>query len=42
MKGLLTMSAKERDRYRLAQAVMERRVRQARVAERLGVSVRQV
>jgi transposase len=42
MEGLLSMSAKERERYRLVQAVLERRVRQAQVSERLGVSVRQI
>jgi transposase len=42
MEGLLTMSGKERERYRLVQAIMERRLTQSRVAERLEVSVRQV
>ncbi|MFO1204151.1 MAG: helix-turn-helix domain-containing protein [Burkholderiales bacterium] len=36
------MSAKERDRLRVIEAVRERRLRQGEAAARLGLSVRQV
>jgi transposase len=39
---MITMSAKERDRLRVIEAVRERRLRQGEAAARLGVSVRQV
>lgn len=42
VEGMVTMSAKERDRLRLIEAVRERRLRQGEAAARLGLSVRQV
>jgi transposase len=39
---MITMSAKERDRLRVIEAVGERRLRQGEAAARLGLSVRQV
>ncbi|WP_429499788.1 helix-turn-helix domain-containing protein [Robbsia andropogonis] len=42
MEGVLSMSAKERERQRVVEAVLEKRLKQAQAAERLGVTVRQV
>jgi len=42
VEGTITMSAKERDRLRVIEAVRERRLRQGEAAARLGLSVRQV
>lgn len=39
---MITMSAKERDRLRVIEAVREKRLRQGEAAARLGLSVRQV
>ena len=41
-EGLLTMSATERDRSRLIQEVIEKKLRGREAAERLGVGKRQV
>lgn len=38
----MTMSARERDRLRVIEAVNERRMRQSQAGERLGLSVRQI
>jgi transposase len=40
--GLVTMSARERDRLRVIEAVRERRLKQSQAAQRLGLSVRQI
>lgn len=40
--GLVTMSAGERDRLRVIEAVSEGRLKQSKAAERLGLSVRQI
>ena len=42
MEGVLSMSAKERDRLRVIEAVQEKGLRQAQAAQRLGLSVRQI
>lgn len=42
MAGMLEMSAKERERWRVIEAVQERRLTQQAAAVRLGLSVRQV
>lgn len=42
MEGLVSMSAKERERQRVIEAVLEKRLKQAQAAERLGVTVRQI
>jgi transposase len=39
---LVTMSARERDRLRVVEAVAERRLKQSRAAQLLGLSVRQI
>ena len=42
MEGVLAMSAKERDRLKVIEAVLEKRLQQGVAAERLGLSVRQL
>lgn len=42
MEGVVAMSVKERDRLKVIEAVIEKRVKQSKAAERLGLSVRQV
>jgi transposase len=42
MEGIVAMSAKERERLKVIEAVQEKRLRQAGAAKRLGLSVRQV
>jgi len=41
-RGLVTMSAGERDRLRVIEAVRQKRLKQSQAAERLGLSVRQI
>ena len=41
-RGLVTMSARERDRLRVIEAVRERRLKQSLAGQRLGLSVRQI
>jgi hypothetical protein len=41
-EGLRQMSAKERDRLRVVEAVREKRLKQSRAAQLLGLSVRQI
>lgn len=42
MEGVVSMSAKERHRLRVVQAVHERRLKQTEAARELGLSVRQI
>lgn len=42
MEGIVAMSAKERERLKVVEAVREKRLRQGEAARRLGLSVRQV
>jgi transposase len=42
VEGIVAMSAKERERLRVIEAVGEKRLKQAAAAKRLGLSVRQV
>ncbi len=41
-EGNLLMSAKERERLRVIEAVREKRLKQSKAAARLGLSVRQI